>query len=661
MTDEPAEPRGPASHTPPVTGGATGARAADVHADATAVEPGQDPATTPTTQASPTDAPRADVTAEIPTAALPADTSAAEPTVALPTDATTALPAACTATLDADTTTKLGRDATADVRPGAGDETAAIPVGAPSEPGGMTAEQPAGMSGPDAPSPGPAAGASGFGPPTGPPPAGDAGFPPPPPPPPPPGGPNWSQYFSPLSRHTMVRPRDGRYVAGVCAALGRATGTDPVLWRVVLTVLGFFGGTGVLLYLAGWLLIPAEGDTASPLESVLGKGRSSTSPWHVVMLGIGAVITLMIIVNGGFRAAVLGAAIVVGAILLVKRNGGFPAAPPAPAAATPPGPAGFAAPEPPPAPFTPPAPFAPAATTATTWPGAPGTGTPGAEMAGAATTDATATGATATAPPFAAAAAAAAGSFPPPPFAATAGAGSFAPPPPPAGYRAPFAPHGPFAGPAVAPPPAPKPPKPPKEKSRLGRLTVSMALVVIAVMTFVDLALPVSIPVPAYVAGALATVGAGLVLGAWFGRSRGLIALGIVLVVALAATNAATSVSGFGGSQDWRPESLGELASSYRYDVGDASLDLRGLDFAGLDRTVAVDMQAGTLRVLLPRNVDANIHVEMDAGSANVFGNAWEGIDVERRTITDYGSDGPGGGTLTFQVSMNIGELEVTR
>ncbi len=92
---------------------------------------------------------------------------------------------------------------------------------------------------------------------------------------PPPAGPSFS-------RDKLVRPRQGRYVAGVCAALARATNTDPVLWRVVLAVLGFFGGVGVLLYLVGWLVIPAEGDTASPIESLLGQGRSGMAPLSIV-------------------------------------------------------------------------------------------------------------------------------------------------------------------------------------------------------------------------------------------------------------------------------------------------------------------------------------------------------------------------------------------
>jgi hypothetical protein len=41
-----------------------------------------------------------------------------------------------------------------------------------------------------------------------------------------------------------------------------------VLWRVVLAVLVIFGGIGALIYLIAWLLLLADGDTASPIEAL---------------------------------------------------------------------------------------------------------------------------------------------------------------------------------------------------------------------------------------------------------------------------------------------------------------------------------------------------------------------------------------------------------
>jgi phage shock protein PspC (stress-responsive transcriptional regulator) len=58
----------------------------------------------------------------------------------------------------------------------------------------------------------------------------------------------------------MSRPRDDRVFAGVCSGLGRYFNVDPVLFRVGAVALIFFGGAGILLYIAAVLLIPQEGE-----------------------------------------------------------------------------------------------------------------------------------------------------------------------------------------------------------------------------------------------------------------------------------------------------------------------------------------------------------------------------------------------------------------
>src|SRR5687768_11945441 len=101
------------------------------------------------------------------------------------------------------------------------------------------------------------------------------------PPPPPPGEP--SAYVSWAAPYGLIRPRHGRYLAGVCGALGRATKTDPLLWRVLIGVLAIFG-IGIVVYLAAWLLTPAEDDTASPVEALFGRGWSGTSSTLTLVL-----------------------------------------------------------------------------------------------------------------------------------------------------------------------------------------------------------------------------------------------------------------------------------------------------------------------------------------------------------------------------------------
>ena len=58
----------------------------------------------------------------------------------------------------------------------------------------------------------------------------------------------------------LTRPRDDRLIAGVCSGLGRYFSVDPVLFRVGAVALIFFGGAGILLYIAAILLVPNEGE-----------------------------------------------------------------------------------------------------------------------------------------------------------------------------------------------------------------------------------------------------------------------------------------------------------------------------------------------------------------------------------------------------------------
>ncbi len=168
----------------------------------------------------------------------------------------------------------------------------------------------------------------------------------------------------PAARWGLVRPRTGRQVAGVCAALGRATGTDPTLWRVLLAVLALFGGAGVVAYGLGWLLLPDEGDTSSPLEALLGRGRSRVSPGMTLLVGLVTVATLALTMSGGFRTMVLLGGLVVGFGLLRSRRATH--APPTPeptagpAPATPPPNAGYRPPFAPHGPYAAPAPTLPA-------------------------------------------------------------------------------------------------------------------------------------------------------------------------------------------------------------------------------------------------------------------------------------------------------------
>ena len=54
---------------------------------------------------------------------------------------------------------------------------------------------------------------------------------------------------------TLVRPRHGKVIAGVCAALAQRFGLSPFLVRAGFVLFGVFG-VGELAYIVLWVLIP---------------------------------------------------------------------------------------------------------------------------------------------------------------------------------------------------------------------------------------------------------------------------------------------------------------------------------------------------------------------------------------------------------------------
>jgi phage shock protein C len=71
----------------------------------------------------------------------------------------------------------------------------------------------------------------------------------------------------------LLRPRDGRMWAGVCAGLAAYFGVDVNLVRLAFGVFTVFYGLGVLIYLLAWAVLPEEGEDSSILESFVGKRR----------------------------------------------------------------------------------------------------------------------------------------------------------------------------------------------------------------------------------------------------------------------------------------------------------------------------------------------------------------------------------------------------
>ena len=56
----------------------------------------------------------------------------------------------------------------------------------------------------------------------------------------------------------LRRSREDRWIGGVCAGLGRITGLEAWIWRLIFTLMLLCGGAGVIAYLLMWIFVPSE-------------------------------------------------------------------------------------------------------------------------------------------------------------------------------------------------------------------------------------------------------------------------------------------------------------------------------------------------------------------------------------------------------------------
>lgn len=203
--------------------------------------------------------------------------------------------------------------------------------------------------------------------------------------------------------------------------------------------------------------------------------------------------------------------------------------------------------------------------------------------------------------------------------------------------------------------------RPGRPRSRLGAVTVSVMLLTLGVLAVADSSTDLSVSTAAYLGTALGVVGVGLLVGAVFGRSRGLIFLGVLLLaVLLPVSLLQIDLRGGVGQELWSADAVEDLQPVYRMGVGHGRLDLTGLDFSSRVARTRVTLNTGYAEIVLPPDVDVTVVSTVREGRIDMFESTQDGSDL-RRTVTDTGADGPGGGLLELAVDVNLGYVEVTR
>ena len=194
----------------------------------------------------------------------------------------------------------------------------------------------------------------------------------------------------------------------------------------------------------------------------------------------------------------------------------------------------------------------------------------------------------------------------------------------------------------------------------LGGLTLSAVLVALGALAAVD-ASGANLPHGAYPATALTVLGLGLLVGAWLGRARGLVWLGLPLTLALVVVSGSqVAFSGGAGDRQYRPLTVAEVRDRYEVGIGNLELDLSDLDFAGRSVSTTATAGIGNVLVTVPRNVDVDVVGRAGVGEADLFGEKASGTSPER-TRLDEGPDGEGGGRLRLVLDVGVGRVEVDR
>ncbi|MEV0278147.1 PspC domain-containing protein [Streptomyces sp. NPDC050610] len=104
---------------------------------------------------------------------------------------------------------------------------------------------------------------------------------------------------TPGARPPLRRSREHKVVAGVCGGLGRCFDLDPVVFRVVLGVLSFAGGLGLIAYGFAWLLVPLEGEDENEGRRLLSGRVEGPALTAVLCALVGSGLFLSMLNNGG--------------------------------------------------------------------------------------------------------------------------------------------------------------------------------------------------------------------------------------------------------------------------------------------------------------------------------------------------------------------------
>jgi phage shock protein PspC (stress-responsive transcriptional regulator) len=466
-------------------------------------------------------------------------------------------------------------------------------------------------------------------------------------------------------------------LAGVCGGVARHWNVDPVLVRVGWVLLALSGGVGIVLYVAAWLLVPADGAATSTMDD-LTKGATRGWPreaW-VAVVAIACLITFGIFSSTttiGFGPAVVLALIWYFGYYKTRVKKSTPP-PSAPQQSVLTGQATSSTPPPPAEPFRYPGPPTPFTEAAEAWRQrvddmrrSSGTQTPGTQTS---VPFAPANGSTGTAsapvrshPAPAAPVAPAWQTYP-----ADAGPSTVQDPVGPevmeASARADFLatadPVGLYT--EAAPRQAAAAPSQRTQARSLSARRLRLASVVVLGLVLLGLAIADALGVPItpliYAASALLVVGLTLVAATWLGRARGILPVGLLLLVGVLGLSVAVPASRFVHQVGYT--SVAQLPTQpVTVDRGVLKVDLSRLEVTK-DATFAADLGTGAVEIIAPPNT--NLVLDYSVSNGMVLDNDQTLVSGENLNGTSpLGRSVDNEPTLTIDIEVDQGIVAVKR
>jgi phage shock protein PspC (stress-responsive transcriptional regulator) len=203
------------------------------------------------------------------------------------------------------------------------------------------------------------------------------------------------------------------------------------------------------------------------------------------------------------------------------------------------------------------------------------------------------------------------------------------------------------------------PPPRTEPRSYLGLLTVSAALVVGALLGLAN-TLGASIDGLVIFSSVLLVLGVGMIVGAWRGKARWLIAPALVVLLVVQGTAAVHNlVGGTSGVGDrrWTPT---VSPTAYDLGAGSATLDLRRLP-AGAS-TISARIGLGELIVLVPADTTVALDASVGLGEIDLPGRrADSGSNLDTVTTVPATTTGAAARTVSLTADLGLGQLVVRR